>query len=817
MNTFIQDLRYGLRMLFKKPGFTLVAVITIALGIGANTAIFSVVNGVLLKSLPYPEAERLVVLNESSKESPVIAVAYPNYLDWRAEQTVFEDLSARMPAGGIITGDGEPERVIGRFVTASFFSTLGIQPQIGRFFTDAEDRPGTERVMVLSYALWQRRYGGDTEVIGKAIQYSGDSWTIIGVMPAGFDFYGQTNINNDFFIPLGHLTDQRFMQSRSSHNTSVLGRLKPGVTHEQAEAELQTIAARLAEQYPASNAGNSIGLRSFLEDYVGDVRPGLLMIAVAVCFVLAIACANVANLLLARAASRQKEVAVRMALGASRWQIVRQLLTESAMLALAGGTLGLLMAMWGVELLIKLNPDALPRVEEITVDPIVLGFTLVVTLLTSLLFGLAPALQTTKVNFQDTLKEGGRQSSVSGGNQRLRSALVIAEVALSLVLLVGAGLLLKSFQQLMLVDPGFDARNVLTMRMRLNDGKYRESAQSIAFLKEVTRRVEALPGVVQASVATGFPLGRASENGYWIEGEPEPRQASEWSTAVIQSVDENYHKTMGIGRLAGRFFVEQDNANSPFVVIVDDSLVRKHFPQQSLDSVIGKRLRFGGENEQWREIVGVVRHVRQNGLDDEGFAGIYRPWTQISPGFLTDMSRAMDFIVRTNTDPNSYLAAIKQEVQTVDKDQPLANVHTLEELLSQSVAARRFTLMLLVVFALVALLLGGIGLYGVMSYTVSQRTNEIGIRIALGAQTSDVLRMVLKQGIRLTLIGIAAGIVASLMLTRLMASLLFGVSATDTLTFTLVAALLAIVALAACFVPARRATKVDPMIALRYE
>jgi putative ABC transport system permease protein len=817
MQAIWQNMRYGVRMMLKKPGFTFVAVITIALGIGATTAIFSVVNGVLLKSLPYPEAQRLVVINETSKESPTMAVAYQNYLDWRAQQTVFEDLAARMPAGGIITGDGEPERVIGRYVTASFFPTLGIQPHIGRFFTEEEDRPGAQRVMVLSYALWQRRYGADASALGKAIQYSGDSWTIVGVMPANFDFYGQTNLNNDIFIPLGRSASERFMQNRNTHTTSVLARLKPGVTREQAESELKAIAGQLAEQYPASNAGNSIRIRTFLEDYVGDVRPGLLMIVVAVGLVLAIACANVANLLLARAASRRKEVAVRMALGASRWQIVRQLLTESAMLALAGGTLGLFIAMWGVELLISLNPDALPRVEEITIDPNVLGFTLLVTLLTSVLFGLAPAMQTTKVNFQDTLKEGGRQSSVSGSHQRLRSALVIAEVALSLVLLVGAGLLLRSFQQLMLVDPGFDARNVLTMRMRLNDGKYPESAQSIAFLNEVTRRVEALPGVVQASVTTGFPFGRGGDDTYWVEGEPEPRQPGEWSTAVTHAVGENYYKTMGIALLAGRYFTEQDNANSSPVVIVDDSLVEKHFPQQSLDSAIGKRLRFSGTNEQWREIVGVVRHVRQNSLDEEGFPGIYRPWMQLEPTFLTSMSRAMDLVIKTNTEPTSYLAAIKQEVQAVDKDQPLANVNTLEALLAQSIATRRFNLMLLAVFALVALLVGSVGLYGVMSYMVSQRTNEIGIRIALGARTSDVLGMVLKQGLVLTLTGIAAGIGASLLLTRLMSSLLFGVSATDPFIFTLVAALLAIVALIACFVPARRATKVDPMVALRYE
>ncbi|HST19633.1 MAG TPA: ABC transporter permease [Blastocatellia bacterium] len=816
MEILLQDVRYGFRMLLRKPGFTVVAIITLALGIGANTAIFSVVNGVLLKSLPFPEPERLVALTETSKELSVRPVAYPNYLDWQARQTVFENMTARMPAGGVITGNGEPERVIGRFVTASFFSTLGVQPQIGRFFNEEEDKPGAESVMVLSYILWQRHFEGNEEIIGKAIRYNGESWTVVGVMPAGFDFYGQTNLNNDFFIPLGHLTDQDFMHDRNSHPAMVTARLKPGVTLEQARAEMKTIAAQLENQYPDSNTGNSIELTSFMDDYVGDVRTALLVITAAVALVLLIACANVANLLLARAASRQKEIAVKTALGASRSRIVRQLLTESALLAIAGGALGLLLAVWGVDLLITFNPDSLPRIEDITIAPRVLGFTVLVTLATAVIFGLAPALQTSKVNLNNTLKEGGRQSAGGAGLRRLRGALIIAEVALSLVLMVGAGLLVKSFRQLMEVDAGFDARNVLTLRLRLPDAKYTEVSQVTGFLKEVMRRVSALPNVEQVSVGSGFPLGRNSQAAYRIEGQPEPARQGDWPVAIRQSVSESYHKTLGIALIAGRYFTEHDTGDSIPVVLVDDAFVRRNFPNVSMSDALGKRLRFSSQGEPWCEIVGIVRHTQHYGLDEEAPAATYRPWLQGSKS-VTDGARAMDMIVKSSDKPENLVAAIKREVQAIDSEQPLGNVRTLESMLAQSVAPRRFSLLLLGIFALVALLLGAVGLYGVMSYAVMQRTREIGIRMALGAQKGDVMRLVIKQGLMLSLGGVVVGLAASFALTRLMESLLFGVAATDPATFALIAALLTAVALVACYIPARRATKVDPMVALRYE
>ncbi|HKP85379.1 MAG TPA: ABC transporter permease [Blastocatellia bacterium] len=815
MRTLLQDLRYGARILAKKPGFAFVAIITLALGIGANTAIFSVVNGVLLKSLAFPEPERLVALSETSKEVPVMSVAYPNYLDWRAEQTVFEDMAARLPAGGVLTGDGEPERVIGRWVTASFFPTLGIKPEVGRFFNEDEDRPGADRVIVLSYGLWQRHFGGDSDLIGKTIFYNGEGWTVVGVMPKGFDFYGQVNLNNDFFIPLGRQADQSYMRDRNSHPVFVTARMKPGVTIEQARAEMKAIAARLENQYPDSNTGNGAQLTSFLEDYVGDVRPALLIISAAVSLVLLIACANVANLLLARSVARRKEIAVRLALGATRWRVMRQLLTESLILAAAGGVLGLLLAVWGVALLIKLNPDGLPRLEDITVDPRVLGFTMLVTLLTGIVFGLAPALQTSKVDLNNALKEGGRQSS--GGAHRLRGALVIAEVALSLVLLVSAGLLVKSFRQLMQVDPGFDASNVLTLRLRLPDAKYVTAAQTTVFLKEVSRRVKALPGVREVSIATGFPLRRGSDNGYWVEGEPQPQKPADWPVAVTQSVSESYHRALGIALLAGRYFTEQDTADTPQVILVDEDFVRRHFPGRPLGDALGKRLRFGGTGEPWREIVGVVRHVRQVSLEEEGRPGIYRPWLQINPRWLADFTRAMDLIVKTSDAPESFVAAIKQEVQTVDKDEPLGNVGTLESFVNESLAPRRFTLLLLGLFALIALLIGAVGLYGVMSYAVTERTRELGIRIALGAQKRDVMRLVIRQGMIFSLTGVVIGLAASVALTRLMESLLFGVSATDPATFATIAVSLIVVSLLAICIPARRATKVDPMVALRHE
>jgi predicted permease len=817
LETLLLDVRYAARMLAKRPGFALVAVVTLALGIGANTAIFSVVNAVLLRSLPLPEPERLVALSETSKKTPVMAVPYATYLDWRARQTVFESMGARMPAGGVLTGEGEPERITGRLVTASFFETLGVRPAVGRFFGEAEDRAGGPPVMVLNHGLWRRRFGADPSVVGRRVLYNGEPWTVVGVMPQGFDFYGANNANNDFFIPLGTWADRPFMRDRGSHTVMVTARLRPGVTVAQARAEMQTIAAALEREHPASNTGVSVALNSLLDDYVGDVRPALWTVSAAVLLVLLIACANVTNLLLARAPSRRKEMAVRTALGASRRRVVRQLLVESLLLAAAGGAAGLLLAWWGVDVLVKLNPDAVPRMEEIAVDARVLGFTLTATLTTAVVFGLAPALQTSKVDLNDALKEGGRGASGGAGSRRLRHALVAVEVAVSLVLLVGAGLLFQSFRHLTRVDAGFEPRGVLTLRLRLPDAKYREAAQSMGFLREVVRRVGGLPGVEGVSVATGFPLGPGHNQGYAVEGEPEPQTTAERSPSLSQSVGEGYFRTLGIRLLAGRDFDARDTAESPSVVIVDEALARRHFPEAPFESVLGKRLRFGGEGEPWREVVGVVRHVRHNGPEQEARPGIYRPWTQMSPRSLADFTRAMDLIVKRESDPEGLVPLVRREVQAVDPGQPLANVRTLQSLLDEAVAPRRFSAALVGAFALIALLLGAVGLYGVMSYAVSQRTHEIGIRMALGAQRGRIMRTVLAQGMALVVVGVGLGLAGSLAAARLIAGQLFGVTPTDPLTIGGVAALLVAVALAACYLPARRATKVDPIIALRYE
>ena len=815
MQSLWHDLRHGLRTLVKKPGFTLVAVITLALGIGANAAIFSVVNAVLLRPLPYPNAERLVAVSENSLEASDISVAYPDYLDWQTQQSVFEEMSARMPTGGVITGANEPERVIGRLVTPSFFSTLGVQPLLGRAFTEAENKPGTPPVIVISHGLWQRQFSGASDVIGKTIMYNGEPWTVIGVMPSWFDFYGRTNINNDVFVPLGYLNNLEFMQDRNSHPVRVTARMKPGVSLEQAESQLSALSSRLAKQYPESNTGVGATTRSFLDDYVGDSRQSLRVVFAAVAFMLLIACANVANLMLARATTRRREIALRLTLGASRWRIVRQLITESLILSLIGGAFGLLLATWGISLLSKLSTGEMSRMDEVSIDGRVLGFTFLITLIVGVLSGLFPALQSPRSDLNAVLKEGYRVSS-GGSGGRLRQSLVAAEVALALMLLAGAGLIVRSFDRLTSVEPGFSPRNVLTFRIRLPDAKYKEASQAAAFCREAMARVSALPGVEHVAVATGFPLGRASDVDYLVEGQAEPLPGR-GPVAFRQDVSEDYHNALKIPLLQGRLFNAQDTEKSPLVVIVDQEFITRTFPNQPAREFLGKRLRFGGDSEGWREIVGVVGHVKQNGLNEESRAQIYRPWTQITPKWKADFTRATDMIVKTSVDPIGLIAAIKREIRVIDKDQPVAQVQTLDDKLSESIAPQRFTLLLLGIFALIALSLASAGIYGVMSYAVTQRTYEIGVRMALGARQFDVLKLMVRQGMGLVLVGVALGLAGALATTRLMATLLFDVSARDPVTFAVVPAVLTIVAFVACYIPARRATKVDPLVALRYE
>jgi putative ABC transport system permease protein len=815
LDTFLQDVRYAARSLIKKPGFTITAVVALALGIGANTAIFSVVRGVLLKSLPFPEADRLVVVGEVSAGGELTTVPYQNYLDWRAEQHVFTDMSARLPVGGILTGEGEPERVFGRFVTASFFSTLRISPRLGRAFHESEDKPGGERVIVISDRLWRRYFGGDPSVVGKTIQYNGGSWTLIGVMPADFDFYGRTNDNNDFFIPLGQLeqTDSR----GRGYPVRTTARLKPGVSERDARAEMQTLAKRSAFQYPQADSGNAIDVRSFLDDYVGETANALVVISAGVIFLLLIACANVANLTLAGAITRQREIALRLAVGASRFRVIRLLLTESVLLALIGGVAGAALAFWGIDLFKTFAPESLPRLVDVNVDGWMLGATVVASLASGIIFGLAPALQTTRPNLDSTLKESGRQTAGGAGTRKLRNALVITELALSLILLIGAGLLVQSFRHLMNVDPGYDPRNVLTFRLRLADMKYPDPAQAAVFVNEARRRLEQLPGAQNIALASGFPLGRSVENNYWLEGAPEPKSAAQWPLALGLAVSESYHQALGIPLLAGRLFTAQDRADTPPVTIVDEEFVRRNFANAPLASALGRRVRVEGNDEPWREIVGVVRHVRHDRLDEQPLAELYRPWTQMNPERFGNWLRAMDVIVKTRTDPTSLVPAIRREIQALDADQPLGPVNTLESLLKNSIAPRRLNLALIAIFSAAALLLSAVGLYGLMSYAVGQRRREIGVRIALGATRGHITRLVLGNGMLLTAIGIAIGLAISFGLTRVMQSLLFGLTATDAVTFIGVSAVLAVVALLASYLPARKAARVDPLVALQCE
>jgi putative ABC transport system permease protein len=815
MDNFWTDLKQAVRMLMKKPAFTLIALVTLALGIGANTAIFSVVNAVLLRPLPYPNADRLVAISENSLEGRDISVAYPDYLDWRAQQSVFEEMSARMPTGGVITGASEPERVIGRLVTPSFFSTLGVQPMPGRAFTEAENSPGAASVMVISHGLWQRQFGGETNVIGKSITYNGEPWTVIGVMPAWFDFYGRTNINNDVFTPLGRLNNQEFMRDRNSRTVLVTARLRTGVGIEQAQSQMSTIAARLATQYPSSNTGIGATTRSFLDDYVGDSRQSLRVVFVAVAFMLLIACANVANLMFARATSRRREIALRLALGASRWRIARQLITESLVLALAGGALGVLLATWGVSLLSRLSTGEMSRMDEVSIDGRVLGFTFLITLIVGILTGLFPALKNSRLGLNEAIKQGERISSGGSGGS-LRRLLVAAEVALALMLLVGAGLTVRSFERLTSIEPGFDSRNVLTFRMRLPDAKYKETSQALAFGRAAMSRVSSLPGVESVAVSTGFPLGRAGESNYLIEGQPEPLPGRA-PIAMRQDVSEDYHQVLRIDLLEGRLFTAHETETSPLVVLVDEEFAAHSFPNRPLREVIGRRLRFDGDWEDWREIVGVVRHVKQNTLDENNRAQVYRPITQMTSPSRAAFARATDMIVKTSVEPYSLIGSIKKEIQAIDKDQPIAQLQTLDDKLSESIGPQRFTLLLLTIFALIALSLASAGIYGVMSYAVTHRTHEIGVRMALGAQQRDVLKLMVRQGMSLVVIGVVLGLAGALATTRLMTALLFEVTAKDPVTFAVVTAVLAFVAFVACYIPARRATKVDPLVALRYE
>jgi putative ABC transport system permease protein len=804
---FLQDLRYAARILWKNPGFTAVAVIALALGIGANTAIFSVVNTVLLRPLPYKDPEQLVMVWEDASRHgyPRDTPAPANYVDWRDQNSVFSGMAAIADSNFNLTGAGEPERLKGRLVSASLFPLLGVEPQLGRVFTAAEDQPGAQKVVLLSHLLWMRRFGGDPAILGKTLSLSDESYTVVGVMPARFQF---PENDDELWVPIAF--SAQTAANRNRHYLQVIARLKPGVTLAQAQSEMTTIGARLQQQYPQSNTDLGVAITSLQEHLVGDIKPALLILLGAVGLVLLIACANVANLLLARAAIRQKEIALRVALGARRWRLLRQFLTESVLLATLGGILGLAIAYAGLLLLGSFIPENIAQAAEISLDLKVLGFTLLVSLLTGFIFGLAPAIQSLRMNQSETLKEGGRDSVTGRSGKRLRGLLVTAEVAVSLVLLIGAGLLINSFLRLRNIDPGFKVDHLLTMKIELPEPKYEAFERRSAFYTELVQRVQSLPGVQSAAVTTNLPLYRQGNSiSVRLEGKPDPPPGQEL-IVVTRIVSPGYFDTMSIPLLAGRPFNDQDTEQTRNAVIISETMARRFWPGEE---AIGKRLSAGRvrSDADWIQVVGIVKDVRQFELNAEPRPQMYVSYRQ------ADFFAPEDLVVKTEVEPSSMAAAVRKAVWEIDKDQPISNIKTMDEILAESIARQRFSMLLLGVFAGVALLLAAVGIYGVMSYSVAQRTHEIGIRMALGAQTSAVLKLAVGYGLKLVVAGVLIGLVAAFALTRLMSTLLFGVTPTDPVTFALISLLLVVVAAAASYIPARRATKVDPLIALRYE
>jgi putative ABC transport system permease protein len=801
IETFVQDIRYGLRSLLKKPGFTLTAVIALALGIGANTAIFSVINGVLLRSLAYRDADKIVMVWEHSfqRGRTQNSVSPANFLDWQRRNASFQQIAASWDTRVNLTSGGEPAELLVQRVSADFFQVLGVSPQAGRWFVAEDDKPGANPAVILSHDLWQSRFGGNPAIVGQSVTMSGRSLTVVGVMPAGFYFL---NTQIQAWIPLA-LDPANDWRKQGRYLRSV-ARLKSGVTIQQAQAELDGIAKQLESEYSDYNKGWGVNLVPIHEQIVGDIRPVLLVLLAAVAFVLLIACANVANLLLSRAAARQKELALRAALGAGRMRLARQMLTESVLLALMGGVLGVFLAYWGLQLLVALAPDNIPRLREITIDPRVLGFTFAVSLLTGLIFGLVPALQSSRPDLNDALKEGARGSS--GGNRVVRNLFVVTEMALALILLVGAGLMLRSFSQLHQVKTGFDTENVLTLRVQLPIAKYREPQQRAEFFKRAQERLAALPGVKSVGAISYLPLtGLASSTVFNLASQPE-LPPNESPATEVRIITPGYFSAMGIPLVKGRTFDDRDAADSR-VLIINETMARKFFPGQD---PIGQRLIVNWEPKVADEIVGVVGDVKETALAEEANPAIYWPHPREPYQF-------MNFVLRAAIDPAHLSAAATKEIHALDPDQPVSDIRSLDQVVAKSIARPRFNALLLAIFAGVALVLASVGIYGVMNYSATQRTHEVGIRMALGATRADIMKLVVGNGMMLTVIGIGIGVAASLVLTRVMASLLFGVTATDIPTFLSVSVVLAGVALVANYIPARRATRVNPVIALRYE
>ena len=811
MNLLLQDIRFGFRMLAKNPVVTIVAVLALTLGIGANTAIFSVVHAVTLGSLPYTDAERLAVVWEKRPDDDQNSINIGNFTDWKKQNTVFSDMAAFFDLRRNLTGDGPPEEIASQIASPNIFSLLGVNPIKGRTFTEDDAKDNAARVVVIGYGLWQRRFGGDEGIVGRKISLDGSPATIIGVMPAGFDWHvrkaSRTRKPAEIWSPWRFSEQMLLRQGRFAMSVA---RLKPGVTLQQAQAEMDTIAARLQQEYPDFNTNWGINVVPVRTQFSGDLRKPLWILLGAVVFVLLIACANVANLLLARATARKKEIAVRIGLGASRWRIVRQLLTESVLLSAIGGALGLLVAVWGTRALMAIGPPSLASLGGVGVNVPVLLFTLGVALLTGIVFGLVPAFEAARFNFNDSLKEGGKNIGGSAGSQRFRNVFVVTQVALALLLLVGAGLLLKSLNRLQAVDPGFNHRNLLTVRVSVPVQRFDSDPKFINFFRQLIEKVEAIPGVEAAGAIDTLPFtSQHSGTNIEIEGRPKLPPGQELETGVAVT-DKNYFAAMQIPLKRGRLFTDQEATEMRHVVVINETFGRVNFPGED---PLGKRVVIYMKDDPDNvpcEIIGIVGDSKHMGLDKKPDAMAYWPHPEL-------VYSQMTLAIRTRSDAASFAPAVRNAVSSLDPDQPVSDVATMEQLLGVSISRSRFNTTLLMIFSIVALVMATVGTYGVMSYTVSQRTHEIGVRMALGAQSRDVMSMIVKRGVILGLIGVVIGVGAAIGLTRLMATLLFEVEPTDATVFALVAVGSFLITLLACSVPARRATKVDPLKALRYE
>jgi putative ABC transport system permease protein len=812
-----QDLRYGARMLLKQPGFTLIAVLTLALGTGANTAIFSIVNATLLRSLSYPNADQIVMVWGTNPAGfgwhGKTGFSAPNFLDYQQQSKVFAHMGTFNSADFTLTGVDTPERIQGARVTAAFFSVLEVKPMLGRTFLPEEEQAGQDHVAVLSYGLWQRRFGSDANIIGQAIRLDATSYTVVGVLPQSFDFsIPEFFESKGLWVPAVISRNEK----RSRNYLSVIARLRPGVTLREAQGDLGTITDRLKQEYASEMGEFGTKLVPLHEEVVGSTRPVLWLLFGTVGLVLMIACANVANLQLARASTRQKEMAIRATLGASRGRLLRQLLTESALLAVIGGALGVLLASWGNKLLISLGLTGIPRKTNVTIDSVVLLYSLVLSLVTGILCGLAPALQAAPTRLAKALKAGGKLSTSTSSGNRLRNMLMIAEVALSLILLIGAGLLIRSFVRLLRVDPGFETTNILTLSLNLPRYAYPTATRQAEFYTQLMERVKALPGVIAVGATNDLPPTKSSDSdSISIEGQPPLERASEQLAVEDRLATPDYFRVMGIPLIAGRAFSEADISSASPVVVVNQTFARRFFPNEN---PIGRHLKFGegASAGPWITIVGVVGDVRGFGLDKQPNSEIYLSYQQQNFLPYNPLSH-MYLVARTTNDPDSLAASVLGVVRALDKDLPLPQAQTMESYLAASIAERRSNMFLLGMFAMLAMILAGVGIYGVISYSVTQRTHEIGVRVALGAQSRDVVALVVGKGMKLALSGIAIGLGGAVALTRWMANLLYGVTPTDVVTFTAVPVVLLVVAFIACYVPARRATKVDPMVALRHE